>query len=119
MDQFEFRIYRDGMKGGSGWDGLRWATNRWRTFRDRDTFFYRRLAPGWYHIRMYATDPAGNKQIVVGRSMLLIKRHPGKRAGTEPMTGSTRHVFAPRAAAAGWMPAEVRAVFARLAKQLQ
>ena len=118
VDQFEFRIYRDGMKGGSGWDGLRWATNRWRTFRDRDTFFYRRFAPGWYHIRMYATDPAGNKQIVVGKSMLLIKRHPGKRAGTEPMTGSTRHVFAPRAAAAGWMPAEVRQVLARSAKQL-
>ena len=88
---------------------------------------YRQFVPGWYRVRLYATDPAGNKQAVVGRSVLLVKRQPGARTDATGGGGAgrpTRLVYAPRAsalggAAAGWMPAEVRAVFARLAKHLQ
>jgi hypothetical protein len=123
VDQFQITIYRRGMRSGSGWDGFRWPTNRWRTFRNADKYMYRHFAPGWYRVRLYATDPAGNKQAVVGRSVLLVKRQPGTRSDPTPTPVSTQQAYAPRAealggAAAGWMPAEVRAVFARLAKHL-
>ena len=54
-------------------------------------YMYRHFAPGWYRVRLYATDPAGNKQAVVGKSVLLMKRQPGKAVGSHPMCPVSTH----------------------------
>ena len=120
VDQFTVTVKGSGFEAYMGrWSGFRWPTDRWRTLREShmSSFFGR---PGRYRVRLYATDPAGNRQIQAGESVLIVKRRPGSGgAGASAGGFSVHRVASPARAAAlpAWLPAELRAVVARLAEQ--
>jgi photosystem II stability/assembly factor-like uncharacterized protein len=112
----QFTVVVSGRYGTSymSWDGFRWPTNRWRTLRDSHVH-YQDGPPGRYRVRLYATDPAGNRQIKVGESVLTVMRRPARRDGAG--VGLTWRSVAPaHEAAPAWLPAELRALAARLAE---
>ena len=119
IDEFTVTLSRRGREVfHGGWSGFRWPTGKWRTFRHQRFVmpFEDRLTRGWYRVRLYAMDPAGNRQQFAGESRLLIKYRGGHTPSGGGSAQSARRFEAPGASAptSSWLPPEVRRGFARL-----
>ena len=118
VDEFMLTLSRGGRSLYQGsWEGYRWPTGKWRTVRSRD-FTYVKMSRGWYKIRLYAVDPAGNKQGVVGESRLLMKYRGGHVFPMGVSSPVVRQMQAPelRSGVRG-LPAEIRSALERFAER--
>lgn len=117
VDDFGIVLSRRGRTVvGSFWEGFRWPTGRWRVHRESNMGFPG-LTRGWYRARLFAWDPAGNAQRVVGKSRVLVKWRGGSSRPVPSAAPAIRRMAAPSvgAPALAGLPSDVRTVLERLA----
>ena len=112
VDQFELRIVRRGHRFDGSWEGFRLPTGRWYTFRD--PHMGEGFRRGWYRVKLWARDLAGNRPARVSGSVLLVKRQPGRRGTVETRSADVRRA-PPSDQSQSALPEWARAALERIA----
>lgn len=121
VDDFGIVVSRHGRTiVGASWEGFRWPTGRWRVLRDSHVGTSG-LTRGWYRVRLFARDPAGNRQRVVGESRLLVKWRGGSSYPVPGAAPAIRRLAAAAHAASPpvRLPPDVRTVLERLGEHMR